>query len=201
MTEAQTPSVPVPVTRRARLARRPGSTQAEQRPLLPDKNRAAQIVNQLLGRPVKEDLESLFPDDAKEVSASGDAITLPTDLDLADKAPKAPAHPAYAQPEPGTIEPMMTPVIALVAPDVTPQATDPIDPSLVPAPGADSPAMQTLLGKDQPANPDTGAMSLGNPSGSSLIPKANSNTPVAGNVTTVESTPPAFAAFRRFVAG
>ena len=150
-------SVPLPAG--AHLSR-----SARRRPRLRAVNRRA--IAAIMG--LSEEEESIFPEEVEEIDAAGMApgINVPDEVMDKDRAPKDPAEPVYGN-ENG--EELMSPAVALVAPDVTPQALEPLDPSQVPpaprqAQGQDQAsgddALRTILGKDRPqpdmeANPVT----------------------------------------------
>ncbi len=77
--------------------------------------------------------EAIIPDDAEPI----DTITGPSGIKMdrekmdRDREPKEPDHPVAPAED---AEELMTPRDALVAPDVTPDAFEPIDPSEVPPP-------------------------------------------------------------------
>ena len=122
-------SVPVPATkaaisRRSRADRRHRTTAA-----------------MMLGLGESDDDESIIPDDAEPV----EGISAPSGIKIdqqkvnQDKKAEEPRFPDYAgkyfQKELSKGgEELLTPRDALVAPDITPQAFEPIDPSEVPAP-------------------------------------------------------------------
>lgn len=78
--------------------------------------------------------EGVIPSDAVEIGdVTGTASVKGVDHDKTekDKEPKDAVNPTYLN---GVNEPLMSPAVALVAPDVTPQALEPLDPSQVPQP-------------------------------------------------------------------
>jgi len=85
-----------------------------------------------IGEAEVEDDETIIPDDAEELQnmpgVSG--IRLDKDAEEQDQEPPEPDTPTRV--DYGT-EPLLSPKDALVAPDVTPHALEPIDPSEVPA--------------------------------------------------------------------
>lgn len=114
--------------------------------------------------------QNIIPDDAETIDVSSlppGSTTDPMTQDPSKEAP-VPANPVYADSLP---EPLMTPAVALVAPDVTPQALTPLDPSQVPQaqqalqqppmqPQADKPidpseVMKILTGGGAPADQAT----------------------------------------------
>lgn len=102
--------------------------------------------------------ESIIPADAEATAGSTQDIKLDPDIETEDQTAAPPDGPPEASPVAG--EQLLTPRAALVAPDVTPQATDSIDPSEVPEPrqaqasrtppaasGQPSDALSVLLGR------------------------------------------------------
>ena len=81
----------------------------------------------------EEDEDSIIPDDAEPIDnvAGISGIKLDKEKFDQDREPDEPSHPVTPDED---AELLMTPKDALVAPDVTPQAFEPIDPSEVPAP-------------------------------------------------------------------
>lgn len=123
-------------------------------------------VKRMVGE-ARED-EEVIPDDAQDVDSH--EMTVGKPLRAPKEVVQEPSHPA------GNKEKYQTPYAALTAPDVTPQSTQPIDPSQVPgskAPekftaadleratpvtGGEDPAvkaMDTLLGRNRAAKPAT----------------------------------------------
>lgn len=80
-----------------------------------------------------DDEEGIIPDDAEEIDGvvGANGIKLSSDAVKTDKELEEPGLPNYGGAEGGKEE-LMSPAVALVAPDVTPHATDPLDPSQVP---------------------------------------------------------------------
>lgn len=99
-----------------------------------------------LGEAADDDDESIIPDDAQEVQniTGPSGIRLDDEPSKKDQEPEEPDHPSAV---PGSEEDqLLSPRDALVAPDVTPQALEPIDASEVPA------APQQGVPKFVPAN-------------------------------------------------
>ncbi len=105
--------------------------------------------------------EGVIPSSAQEIGdVAGTASVKGVDheKDEKDKEPKDAVNPTYLN---GTNEPLMSPAVALVAPDVTPQALEPLDPSQVPQPKPQEPVisqsrndvnpMDVLLGRNKRA--------------------------------------------------
>lgn len=111
----------VAAKRRAQAAQKPASFDS--------------MFSAMLGENSSE--SSFFPDSAKEYAK-------PESVDKGQ--PQATATPANNEPQfpvyPG--EPLISPAVALVAPDVTPDALLPIDPSEVPQPPGGGPEMVEL---------------------------------------------------------
>ena len=139
-------SVPVPVTK-TRSARRSREN---------DRLVNRRTITAIMG--MAEDQESIFPADAVQIDGvTGFAPGIKGGDKPVDRAPEEPEDPDYAQGED-----LMSPTIALVAPDVTPQALQPLDPSQVPpdvkpslpaqpaTPNNGADALQVLLGKASP---------------------------------------------------
>lgn len=117
----------------------------------------------------QDDDESVIPDDAEELKnvMGPSGIKMDGDAVENDREPDDPNVPSYGD---GDKEQLMSPAVALVAPDVTPDALKPLDPSQVPQPAAPaapaapppSPApavepdaaLRVLLGKDPKERPD-----------------------------------------------
>lgn len=81
------------------------------------------VVDGIIGHGIKE---NLFPEDAKVVDtqdASNNALSLD---DYEEPSSEV------SDPYKGDVEPLIDPTVALVAPDVTPNALKPVDPSSVP---------------------------------------------------------------------
>lgn len=142
---------PVQVSGRKKLRGRPG------RPTRPQRKKST--VETLLG----ED-DSIFPDDAKEIEVgqANDNIPMTAAAKEVANPTKQPTNPNYAD---GLPEPLMSPVVALVAPDVTPDAMVELDPTDVPQPIEPEPkfdishsvdsdrnreVLNTILGKEIP---------------------------------------------------
>lgn len=88
----------------------------------------------MLGLGEAEDDESIIPSDAEPVEGinAPSGIKLDQDKFDDDRTADEPSHPMT--PDEDSSEELLTPRDALVAPDVTPEAMEPIDPSEVPAP-------------------------------------------------------------------
>lgn len=114
--EASSDIVPVVATRQARAARERSEKLRRQR---------SRAVAGVLGV-MEADEESAIPDDAEPLEGiTGPARQFPGMHDVEAVEPKV--TDPY-----GSKEELMPPNVALVAPDVTPQATEPLDPSLIP---------------------------------------------------------------------
>jgi hypothetical protein len=114
------------------------------------------IVNKLLGEGSDDDQndaeqDTIIPDGAKElkVGASAPEAISGLDMEVGDEVAQKVNEPDY-----GVQEPLMSPSVALVAPDATPKALEPVDVSEVPAPPKVVPpkpgeldALDVLLGK------------------------------------------------------
>lgn len=117
-------SVPVPAARQQTPSRR--RTRSEVR-----RGTAAAMMG--MAEEQNDGEESIIPSDAEEI----DGVNGPSGIKLdqkmidRDKDAEEPDHPITPDQD---AEQLMTPRDALVAPDVTPQAFEPIDPSDVPAP-------------------------------------------------------------------
>lgn len=81
-----------------------------------------------LKRVVGEQKEGVIPDNAEEIDGNGIGV-LPKRLDPIVDVKRSPLQPS------GEKEKLLTPYAALTAPDATPKALDPIDPSSVPGRG------------------------------------------------------------------
>jgi hypothetical protein len=111
-------SVPVPAIAQRAKSRR-------------ERARAHRTVAAILGMSEAEEEEELIPDDAVEIDNILGAPGVDVD-DRASQVAKAPTEPALPNYGQGSPEPLMTPAVALVAPDVTPEALKPLDASQVP---------------------------------------------------------------------
>jgi hypothetical protein len=110
-------------------------------------------MNPMLRKVLGEaDKEGLFPDDAQELDKSQDIVGKP--LNPIVKVVQEPSRPS------GDKERYLTPYSALTAPDCTPDALQPIDPSRVPggtgperftAADLEQEAPQTGLGQEHPS--------------------------------------------------
>lgn len=80
----------------------------------------------------EDDDESIIPDDADEMEnvTGPSGMKVDREREEQDQEADEPDHPSEVL---SATEPLLTPKDALVAPDVTPQALEPIDPSEVPA--------------------------------------------------------------------
>lgn len=96
--------------------------------------RRRDVVSRLIG---EDNEDSIIPDDAEEIFSGG------KDGDTHQKT----EQPRVSNQ--GTSEPLIDPAVALVAPDVTPNADVLLDPTMAPRPTSQalSPALQTVLGK------------------------------------------------------
>lgn len=97
-------------------------------------HRQRRIAAQIMGMSESEEETGIFPNDAKEVENPGASYgSMKTDdTNLKKEQTNGPTNP-YHDGE-SSKEPLMAPSVALVAPDVTPDALEPIDPSEVPLP-------------------------------------------------------------------
>ena len=123
---------------------------ANNRPLEKDEDNNDDSVRRMVGEAdEKEDeIEGIIPDDAEEVDAA--EMTVGKPLRAPKEIVQEPSHP------PGGKEKYLTPYSALTAPDVTPQSTQPLDPSQVPgAPGPEKFTAADLMranSTEQPVN-------------------------------------------------
>jgi hypothetical protein len=133
------------------LRRQPPDDKEEKK--LRDKARQSSVVAHIVGM-TENDEESIIPPGAKQIDpySTGQFQGLAhTPKNLGGSSPSEPSTSAH----PG--EELIPPTAALVAPDVTPQVFEPIDPSRVPAPPA--PATAPGTPSVSPASPSaTGAM-------------------------------------------
>lgn len=97
----------------------------------PKKSVRSKVVSGIIGRIKEDEDEGVIPDDAKEVDSLVTSVSV-----VATETPNLPDQdkPTTVH-KPGEKEPLISPAAALVAPDVTPDALKPLDPSQVP--GAD----------------------------------------------------------------
>ncbi len=125
-------SVPVPATKRSERKRERDPRAVQRRTIA-----AMMGVREAIDNEERADDDSIFPNDAEEIKgfAGPTGLKLNGDLNDKDREPEEPSEPIYG----GQNEPLMSPTVALVAPDVTPQALEPIDPAQVPKP---PPSMQ-----------------------------------------------------------
>ena len=86
----------------------------------------------MMGMAETQEDDAIIPDDAEEIEniMGSSGVRLDKEPEEIDQQADEPDHPSATS---GT-EPLLSPKDALVAPDVTPQALEPIDPSEVPAP-------------------------------------------------------------------
>ncbi len=114
-----------------------------------------------LGEANDPDEDSIIPDDAEPIDGLAGPSGIKLDQTKVDKDQEAeePDHPVT--PEDGTEE-LMTPRDALVAPDVTPEAFEPIDPGDVPAPKQAAAPAPAPAPKPAPVNnqPDINPMDV-----------------------------------------
>jgi hypothetical protein len=133
---------------------------------LRDKARQASVVASIIGM-TESDEESIIPQDAKPIDQFSSAQIPGLKSTTTLSSSESPSEPALANADASGLIP---PSAALVAPDITPKALEPIDPSAVPgrpapvAPGIPSPsisratssatgALDTILGRQNPAPP------------------------------------------------
>lgn len=115
-------------------------------------NRHRRVSAAMLGLGEADDSEAIIPDDAEPI----DDVAGPSGIKLdqakvdQDRKPDEPDSPVTPDED---AEQLMTPRDALVAPDVTPQAFDPIDPGDVPAPAEPAPAPAAAAPAPAPAPP------------------------------------------------
>lgn len=157
------PPVQAARTRPASMLRKQEPQDKEEKKLR-DKARRSSVVASIVGM-AESDEEGIIPGDAKQIDPySTDNIPGTTNTSPA-MSTDAPAEPSVTN---AHGEELIPPTAALVAPDVTPKVFEPVDPSLVPAPpkpaapppGAptvtpESPpetgALDTILGRQNPA--------------------------------------------------
>ena len=157
------------------MATKPRPTKTDDKPKKPSIR--SRVVSGIIGR-IKEDEDGVIPNDAREVDSLVTSVSA-----VAAETPNLPN-----QDKPTSIhnasEPLISPAAALVAPDVTPDALKPLDPSQVPgadlgsapkprqepppvqprpSPTEPSSALDMILGKTAPAN-----ISAPTPSGPAL---------------------------------
>jgi hypothetical protein len=160
-------SVPVPAIAQRAKSRR-------------ERARAHRTVAAILGMSEAEEEEELIPDDAVEIDNILGAPGVDVD-DRASQVAKAPTEPALPNYGQGSPEPLMTPAVALVAPDVTPEALKPLDASQVPK--GDQPiAAQPMA--PEPIQPEDESDPL-----HKILAMARSNTPAAQTANTPLSPP------------
>jgi hypothetical protein len=149
---------------------------------LPKKNRRNRL-SRMLGESDTED-SAIIPKNAQPYNVNHSGVK---DSGSAEKInPKTgPELPVYAN---GDQEPLLSPVVALVAPDVTPDALVEIDPSDVPHPPVEKieepevsrsvdgnknrTALDTILGKPPPLKPENPARPLESPAGPAPTPQS-----------------------------
>lgn len=149
---AEDNAVPVPATKQQPSAR--GRVRGREQSARDDsedrrKSAAAQrsTVAAMMGMAESEEgddreyEEGVIPSNAVEigdVSGTASVKGIDHEKDEKDKEPKDAVNPTYLN---GVNEPLMSPAVALVAPDVTPQALEPLDPSQVPQPKHQEPVI------------------------------------------------------------
>ena len=95
------------------------------------KSNRSRVVSGIIGRIKEDDEGTVIPNDAQEVDSLVTSVSV-----VAAETPNLPDQnkPTTVH-KPGDKEPLISPAAALVAPDVTPDALKPLDPSQIP--GAD----------------------------------------------------------------